>query len=187
MNISRKNDICQCLIRHSSVILNRHFSAFVRDSRTAQPEIKVFQIEPFFNCVTDYQVVGKDYTLLELDVSGNSSRYSFEKDLWPRFEYKTRRNGKLGKAMLFCIPFAVPQNGFCVTKDSFPNGCSCEHIGNDTFRLSANVSPISQEISQGQISLTWPGKFGPVRYDYDLPEVNTKDSKFFCDYYNYHF
>ncbi|GFO12218.1 hypothetical protein PoB_003872300, partial [Plakobranchus ocellatus] len=140
-----------------------------------EPEIKVFQIEPFFNCATDYQVIGKDYTLLELDVSGNSSRYSFEKDLWPRFEYKTRRNGKLSKSTLFCTPFTIPQNGFCVTKDSFPNGCSCEYVGKETFRLRANFTININEMSQGQISLTWRGKHGPVRYDYDLPEIKSKD------------
>ncbi|GFN90183.1 hypothetical protein PoB_001668900 [Plakobranchus ocellatus] len=152
--------------------------------RPTEPEIKVFQIKPIVNCALDYQVVGEDYTLLDLDVSGNSSRYSFEKDLWPRFEYKTRRNGMLSKTMLFCTPFTIPQNGFCVAKDSFPNACSCEKVGKDTFRLRANFSLRSQEISKGQISLTWPGKFGPVRYEYALPEVKMKPKqcrKYFCD------
>ncbi|GFN74890.1 endonuclease-reverse transcriptase [Plakobranchus ocellatus] len=145
----------------------------------ATPEIKVIQIEPSFNCFADYQVVGEDYTILELDVSGNSSRYSFEKDLWPRFEYKTRRNGSLSNATLFCTPFTIPQNGFCVTKDSFPDGCSCEQVGNGTFRLRANFTITEKEMSNGTISLAWPGKRGLVRYDFDAPEV--KQSKlFFC-------
>ncbi|GFO27307.1 hypothetical protein PoB_005381200 [Plakobranchus ocellatus] len=145
--------------------------------KETEPEIKVFQIQPFFNCAADYQVVGEDYTLLELDVSGNSSRYSFEKDLWPRFEYKTRSNGKLSKTMLFCTPFTTYQHGFCVTKQSFPNACSCEYFGKDTFRLRANFTIRIKEMSQGQISLTWPGKFGPVRYDYDMPEVKIKPTQ----------
>ncbi|GFO11831.1 hypothetical protein PoB_003833600 [Plakobranchus ocellatus] len=128
----------------------------------------------YVRCTINYQVVGKDYTLLELDVSGNISRYSFEKDFWPRYEYKTRRNGILTKAMLFCKPFAVTQNGFCLTKQSFPNNCSCEQIGKDTFRLKANVLLTSQEMSHGQVSLIWPGKHGPVRFDYDLHEVKNK-------------
>ncbi|GFO08825.1 hypothetical protein PoB_003533000 [Plakobranchus ocellatus] len=141
--------------------------------KPAQPEIKVFQITPFFTCAVDYHVEGEDYIIVELDVSGNSSRYSFEKDVWPRFEYKTR-NGKLSKAMQFCTPFTVPQNGFCVTKPSFPNACSCEQVGKDSFRLRANFTLRSQELSHGQISLTWPGKFGPVRYVDDLPEVKKR-------------
>ncbi|GFN91857.1 hypothetical protein PoB_001836300, partial [Plakobranchus ocellatus] len=141
------------------------------------PEIKVFEIEPSFNCVADYQIVGEDYTLLEFDVSGNSSRYSFKKDVWPHFEYKTRRSGRLSKAMLFCTPFTIPQNGFCATKDFFPNGCSCEHVGNDTFRLRANFTIGMREMSHGQISLTWPGKYGPVRYDHDLSEVKPKPTE----------
>ncbi|GFO03054.1 hypothetical protein PoB_002955900 [Plakobranchus ocellatus] len=148
-----------------------------RSKPRSQPNITKFQITPSFNCTLDYQVEGVDYTILELDVFGNSSRYSFKKDVWPRFEYKTRRNGKLSKATLFCTPFTIPQNGFCVTKDSFPNGCSCKHIRNDTFRLIANFSLRSQEMSHGQISLTWPGKFGPVRYDYESAEVKGKVSQ----------
>ncbi|GFO27328.1 hypothetical protein PoB_005383300 [Plakobranchus ocellatus] len=142
----------------------------------AEPKIKEIQITPSYNCTLDYQVVGVDYTILELDVSGNSSRYSFEKDVWPRFEYKTRRNGKLSKAILFCTPFQIPQNGFCVTKQSFPNGCSCEQVGKDAFRLRANFTIRIKEMSHGQISLTWPGKRGPLRYDYDLPEVKKRPS-----------
>ncbi|GFO06653.1 hypothetical protein PoB_003315800 [Plakobranchus ocellatus] len=145
--------------------------------KPTEPEIKVFQIKPIFNCAANYQVIGEDYTLVELDVSGNSSRYSLKKDKWPRFEYKTNRNGKLSKTMPFCTPFNIPQNGFCVTKDSFPNGCSCEHVGIDTFRLRANVTPRGQEMSHGQISLTWPGKNGPVRYGYDLPELKPKPTQ----------
>ncbi|GFO08852.1 hypothetical protein PoB_003535700 [Plakobranchus ocellatus] len=125
----------------------------------------------------DYQVEGVDYTILELDVSGNSSRYSFKKDVWPRFEYKIRRNGKLNKAILFCTPFAIPQKGFCVTKKSFSNACSCEHLGKDTFRLRANFTIKTKEMSHGKILLTWPGKRGPVRYDYDLPEVRAKPAE----------
>ncbi|GFO42958.1 hypothetical protein PoB_006946300 [Plakobranchus ocellatus] len=143
----------------------------------AEPDIKVFQIKPFFNCAADYQVVGEDYTIVELDVSGNSSRYSFKKDMWPRFVHKRRSNGALSTAMLFCSPFTIPQNGFCVTKDSFPNGCSCENVGNETFRLRANFTIRIKEMSHGQISLIWPGKFGPVRYDYDLPEVKMKETQ----------
>ncbi|GFO08839.1 hypothetical protein PoB_003534400 [Plakobranchus ocellatus] len=145
--------------------------------KPTEPEIKVYQIAPSFNCIRGYQVVNEDYTQLELDVSGNSSRYSFKKDLWPRFEYKTRTNGRLSKAMLFCNPFTTPQNGFCVTKDSFPNGCSCKNIGNATFRLKANFTIKMKEMSHGQISLTWPGKHRPERYGYDLPEVKMKETQ----------
>ncbi|GFO08837.1 hypothetical protein PoB_003534200 [Plakobranchus ocellatus] len=140
----------------------------------AEPNITSFQITPSFNCTLEYQVESVDYTILELDVSDNSSRYSFKKDVWPRFEYKTRRNGKLSKAILFCTPFTIPQNEFCVTKQSFPNSCSCEHVGKDTFRLRANFTIKSQDMSHGQISLTWPGRKGPVRYDYNLPKVKMR-------------
>ncbi|GFO07988.1 hypothetical protein PoB_003449300 [Plakobranchus ocellatus] len=119
----------------------------------------------------DYQVDGEDYTILEVDVSGNSSRYSFKKDLWPRFEYKARKNGKLSPAVFFCAPLS---HGSCVTNQSLPNNCSCEYVGHDTFRLRANITMRSKELSYGQISLTWPGTKGPLRYDFDVPEVKIK-------------
>ncbi|GFO08855.1 hypothetical protein PoB_003536000 [Plakobranchus ocellatus] len=148
----------------------------------AEPKIEEVRVTPSFNCTREYQVEGVDYTILELDVFGNSSRYSFKKDVWPRFEYKARTSGRLSKAALFCTPFSIPQNGFCVTKQSFPNACSCEQVGKDKFRLRANVTIRIKEMSQGQISLTWPGKLGPVRYDYDLPEVKKKPGEFICYY-----
>ncbi|GFN79495.1 hypothetical protein PoB_000600100 [Plakobranchus ocellatus] len=154
----------------------------------AEPKIKEVSVTPSFICTLDFQVEGVDYTILDLDMSGNSSRYSFKKDVWPRLEYKTRRNGKFSKAILFCTPFTIPQNGFCVTKQSFPNACSCEHVGKDTFRLRANFSLRSVEMSHGQIFLIWPGKYGPVRYNYDLPEVRKKPGMFqICDYDVLHF
>ncbi|GFO29970.1 nuclease harbi1, partial [Plakobranchus ocellatus] len=140
----------------------------------AEPEIEVFQIKPSFNCARRYQVVGEDFTILELDVSGNSSRYSFKKGVWPRFEYKTQINGKLSQPMPLCTPFAEPINGFCVTKHSFPNGCSCENVGVDRYRLRANVTATSTRMSDAIIFLTWPGKYGPKQYNYSLPEIKMK-------------
>ncbi|GFN96495.1 hypothetical protein PoB_002300100 [Plakobranchus ocellatus] len=137
----------------------------------AEPNIKNVQITPSFSCTFEYQI--QDYTILRLDLSGNSSRYSFKKDVWPRFEYRARKNGKLNKAMLFCTPFTIPQNGFCVRKDFFPNGCSCEHVGKDTFRLRANLTIWGEEMSVGVISLAWPGPKTTVRYDYDLSKFET--------------
>ncbi|GFO27330.1 hypothetical protein PoB_005383500, partial [Plakobranchus ocellatus] len=142
-----------------------------------QPKIYAFRKSSYFTCAEDYQVLGVDYTLLELDVSKGHSLYSYEKDRGPRFEYKTRSNGKLSEAMPFCVPFTDGQKSFCVTKQSFPNGCSCEQVGVDRYRLKANFTVTAIEMSRGMLSLTWPGKRGAVRYDYDLPEVKTKPTK----------
>ncbi|GFO27316.1 hypothetical protein PoB_005382100 [Plakobranchus ocellatus] len=143
----------------------------------AQPKIYVFRKSSYFTCAEDYQVLGVDYTLLELDVSKSNSLYSYEKDRGPRFEYKTRDNGKLSKPMHFCTPFTDRQKGFCVTKQSFPNGCSCEKVGVDRFRLKANFTVTAKEMSNGILSLTWPDKRGVLRYDYNLPEVKTRPTR----------
>ncbi|GFN90181.1 hypothetical protein PoB_001668700, partial [Plakobranchus ocellatus] len=139
-----------------------------------QPKIYVFRKSSYFTCAEDYQVIGVDYTLLELDVSKNHTLYSYEKDRGPRFEYKTRDNEKLSKPIHFCTPFTDRQKGFCVKKQSFPNGCSCEQVGVDRFRLKANFTVTAKEMSNGILSLTWPDKRGVLRYDYNLPEVRTR-------------
>ncbi|GFN89091.1 2-acylglycerol o-acyltransferase 2 [Plakobranchus ocellatus] len=125
----------------------------------------------------DYQVIGLDYTLLEFDVSKKRSPYTYGKDLGPRFEYKTRSNGKLSQAIPFCSPFTTDQNRLCVTKQFFPNGCSCKRIGKDRYRLSANFSVTAKEMSHGMLSLIWPGGRGAFRHDYDLPEVRSRPTR----------
>ncbi|GFO03058.1 hypothetical protein PoB_002956300 [Plakobranchus ocellatus] len=155
------------------VLCNFTFFSFL----LAKPEIYVFRKSSYFTCTEGYQVLGVDYTLLELDVTKKHSVYSYEKDRGPRFEYKTKSNGKLSEAMTFCTPFGLPQSGFCVAKESFPNGCSCEQVGVDRYRLKANFTVTALEMSQGMLSLTWPGKQGSLRYDYDLPEVKMRPDK----------
>ncbi|GFN94386.1 hypothetical protein PoB_002089200 [Plakobranchus ocellatus] len=146
-------------------------------SKDTKPKIYVFRKSSYFTCTEDYQVLGVDYTLLELDVSKSNSLFSYEKDRGPRFEYKIRNNGKLSEAMPFCTPFTVPPNGFCVAKESFPNGCSCEQVGDDRYRLKANFTITALEMSHGMLSLTWSGNQGAVQYDYDLPEVKTRPAR----------
>ncbi|GFO29971.1 hypothetical protein PoB_005647600 [Plakobranchus ocellatus] len=145
------------------------------------PKIRKFRSRSFFNCSQDYQVLGEDYTLLELIVFQDNSVYSYEKDLWPRFEYKNRTNGKLSKPITFCTPFSARPNSSCVTKEFFPNGCSCKQVDMERYLLAANFTATALETSRGVLSLTWPGPNGPTRYEYNLPEVRIRPSIVFGD------
>ncbi|GFO33613.1 hypothetical protein PoB_006011800 [Plakobranchus ocellatus] len=146
------------------------YTTAARLNGQADPEIKLIHSKSSFSCAPYYQVVGMDYTTLELEVSGNSSAYSFKQDLWPRFEYKTLINGTFGQPVPFCTPFSARRHGFCVTRMFFPDDCSCEQVDTDKYRVTVNFTMPTTAMSQGILALTWPGKQAPgVQYEHRLP------------------
>ncbi|GFO39689.1 hypothetical protein PoB_006619400 [Plakobranchus ocellatus] len=127
--------------------------------KAPKPNLEIVRNVSSFNCSDEYLVVGKDFITFEVDVSGNNSDYSLKKYSWPVF-YREIVNWKNEIATIkdfkpICAPFTTPGNGFCVKRD---DGCSCEEIRPQVYRVSVTYTVESIVESQGRLSLIWLSK-----------------------------
>ncbi|GFO12291.1 hypothetical protein PoB_003879600, partial [Plakobranchus ocellatus] len=137
-----------------------------------KPNLEIVRNVSSFNCSDEYLVVGKDFITFEVDVSGNNSDYSLKKYSWPVF-YREIVNWKNEIATIkdfkpICAPFTTPGNGFCVKRD---DGCSCEEIRPQVYRVGVTYTVESIVESQGRLSLIWLSKNNPMEAYANLPAI----------------
>ncbi|GFO03051.1 hypothetical protein PoB_002955600, partial [Plakobranchus ocellatus] len=150
----------------------------VRDSSASQePSMAIVQNSSSFLCGDEYLVVGEDFVTFEVELSGNSPDYTYDVFDGPRFRLQTLRmeNGisAVTEDLLICLPFDLPQNGFCVKRDIVDTtGCSCEAVGPQVYRVKVVYRIEEVSDSRGRVQLLWPSITArELSVFYYLPEV----------------
>ncbi|GFO27310.1 hypothetical protein PoB_005381500 [Plakobranchus ocellatus] len=130
-------------------------------------------------CSEQFLVVGEDFVTFELDLSGNNSDYTYSEFDWPRFRFNEliTENGttKVARDRPICLPFDLPQNGFCVKRDIFnTTGCSCEVVGVQVYRVKVVYRIEDVKETRGRIVFVWPSVPLPFTISYNLPGIRSE-------------
>ncbi|GFO39690.1 hypothetical protein PoB_006619500 [Plakobranchus ocellatus] len=160
---------------------------YLPEIRAHQPSMTIVKIVSSFLCTDRYLVVGLDSVTFELELSGNFSIYSYKQFHWPEFKLQkwTKGNAKLTSDKLVCSPFTRPENGFCVKSDicapfttpengfcvKRDDGCSCEEIRPQVYRVGVTYTVESIVESQGRLSLIWLSKNNHMEAYANLPAI----------------